>query len=153
MLRSILSFVLCCPLVVCVLIVWLTLVLFTICQVAGSDASFSHWQNLHTCRFGQFSSAFLASGCSDFLEFSLYRKLQWIWTRIWLPGKINRYVFVYNFYLALVFVYLAFYNLILVIWESRSTTFYWFFGGWVWSVWACECFTWSWLRYFYRVWK
>ena len=42
LLRRNLSFVLCCPLVVCVLIVWLTLVLFMICQVAGSDASFSH---------------------------------------------------------------------------------------------------------------
>ena len=26
-------------------------------------------------------------------------------------------------------------------------------GGWVWLVWACECFTWSWLRYFYRFWS
>ena len=77
----------------------------------------------------------------------------WIWTHILLSGKIHRYVFVYDFYLALVFEYLAFYNFSVALgfdMGAEKQTFLCFLGSWVWLVWACECFTLSWLRYFYR---
>ena len=50
----------------------------------------------------------------------------------------------------LVYVYLALYNFTVMLWELRSTPFFNGFGSRVWWVWACECFTWSWGRYFYR---
>ena len=65
-------------------------------------------------------------------------------------AKINRCVFVNEFYLAIVFVYLMFYNFTVVIREPKTTPLLWFWD-WMWLVWACKCFTWSWLRYFYRI--
>ena len=72
MLRRILSFVPCFPLVACVLIVWLTLVLFMIAKSPGAMRHF-HTDKIFT-RGDLVSSVsvFLASGCYDFLEFSLY---------------------------------------------------------------------------------